>query len=124
MTWGTVRASVAMAMFDIPADVVGNAWFQVTLLDAYFGFVTVYVWIAWKEQGLVARLLWLPAVLLWGNFALAAYMLRELFSVRANEPEALSQVFTHRRPGKTVMPAVFFMTGIVVYLLSAKNLPA
>ena len=71
MLAGTVRASLAQALFDIPPEVYRNPWFQVTLLDAYFAFLTFYVWVAWKERSTAARALWLVAILLWGNFALA-----------------------------------------------------
>ena len=83
MLWGTVRASLAQALFDIPPEVTGNPWFQVTLFDAYFAFFTFYVWVAWKEQALAARVLWFLAIGLWGNFAMATYMLVELFRLPA-----------------------------------------
>lgn len=120
MLWGTVRASLAQALFDIPPEVYGNPWFQVTLFDAYFAFLTFYVWVAWKEQSLGARVLWFITVILWGNFAMATYMLVELFRVRADAP--LGEVFTTRRPGNLVLPAVFTVLGAAVYLLGAKNL--
>ena len=117
MTWGTVRASLQQAMFDIPPEVTGNPWFQVTLFDAYFAFITFYVWIAWKERNLAARILWLIVVLLWGNFAMATYMLRELF--RVSESEGLTAVFTTRRPGHLTLPVVFLVLGVIAYLLGA-----
>jgi hypothetical protein len=120
MLWGTVRASLAQALFDIPPEVYGNPWFQVTLFDAYFAFLTFYIWIAWKEQSLGARVLWFVTVILWGNFAMATYMLVELFRVRADAP--LGEVFTTRRPGHLALPAVFTVLGAAVYLLGAKNL--
>jgi hypothetical protein len=120
MLWGTVRASLAQALFDIPPEVTGNPWFQVTLLDAYFAFLTFYVWVAWKEQSLGARVLWFTTVILWGNFAMATYMLVELFRVRADAP--LGQVFTTRHPGRLALPAAFTAVGVLVYLLGAKNL--
>jgi hypothetical protein len=120
MLWGTVRASLAQALFDIPSEVYGNPWFQVTLFDAYFAFLTFYIWIAWKEQSLGARVLWFVTVILWGNFAMATYMLVELFRVRADVP--LGEVFTTRRPGHLALPAVFTVLGTAVYLLGAKNL--
>lgn len=119
MTWGTVRASLAQAMFDIPSVVTSNPWFQVTLLDAYFGFTTFCVWVVWKEQRLAARILWVLAILLWGNFAMATYMLVELFRVPASGP--LEPVFTRRNPGRLPLPAVFVTLGAVFYLLAAKN---
>ncbi|GIK99933.1 MAG: hypothetical protein BroJett029_41420 [Alphaproteobacteria bacterium] len=119
MLWGTVRASLAQALFDIPPEVYGNPWFQVTLLDAYFAFLTFYVWVAWKEQSAGARVLWFLTVILWGNFAMATYMLVQLFRVPADAP--LAQVFTTREPGRLGLPAGFVALGVVIYLLGAKN---
>ncbi len=120
MSWGTVRASMAQALFDIPPAVTGNPWFQVTLLDAYFAFLTFSVWVVWKEQRTAARILWVITVLLWGNFAIATYMLVELFKLPLNSP--LDPVFTQRRPGNLALPATFTVLGILVYLLGARNL--
>lgn len=119
MTWGTVRASLAQALFDIPPEVYGNPWFQVTLFDAYFAFFTFYVWIAWREQSLGARILWFITVMLWGNFAMATYMLVALF--RVSPDGHLTEVFTTRQPGKLALPTAFAIAGAVVYLLGAKN---
>lgn len=119
MLWGTVRASLAQALFDIPPEVTGNPWFQVTLFDAYFAFLTFYVWVAWKEQTLAARVLWFLAIGLWGNFAMATYMLVELF--RIPPTGSLTPVFTTRNPGRTALPAAFTVLGVAIYLLGAKN---
>jgi len=119
MTWGTVRASLAQALFSIPPEVYRNPWFQVTLLDAYFAFVTVFVWVAWKEKRMAARVLWGVAIALWGNFAMAAYLLRELFLVPTDGD--LAQVFSTRRDGGLRLPATFVGIGVGVYLLGAKH---
>ncbi len=119
MLWGTVRASLAQALFDIPPEVYGNPWFQVTLFDAYFAFLTFYVWVAWKEQSTGARVLWFLAVMLWGNFAMATYMLVQLF--RAPADGSLERIFTTREPGRLGLPAVFVALGVAIYLLGAKN---
>jgi hypothetical protein len=119
MTWGTVRASLTQALFDIPPEVYRNPWFQVTLFDAYFAFLTFYVWIAWKERSTPARVLWAITVVLWGNFAMATYMLRELFAVKAGA--SLTEVITTPRPGRVALPAAFVVLGAFVYLLGAKN---
>ena len=120
MTVGTIRASLAQALFDIPPEVIGNPWFQVTLFDAYFAFFTFYVWIAWREQSLGARILWFVTVMLWGNFAMATYMLMALCRVPA-ATGTLTEVFTSRQPGRLGVPAVFVAVGVGVYLLGAKN---
>lgn len=98
----TSWASLHCPLFDIPSDVIGHPWFMATLLDAYWGFITFYVWAAWKERSGAARVLWLPAVLLLGNFAMAAYFLRELFAIRTTEEIGL--VFTRRNPGHLLLP--------------------
>jgi predicted permease len=120
MTWGTLRASFAQALFDIPPEVYRNPWFQVTLLDAYFAFLTFFVWVAWKETRSVTRVLWGVAIVLWGNFAMAAYLLRELFRVPTQG--SLAEVFASRRDSGLAWPSAFVALGVAVYLLGAKNL--
>lgn len=119
MLAGTVRASLAHALFDIPPEVYLNPWFQVTLLDAYCAFLTFFVWVAWKGGTLAARVLWFVAIMLWGNFALATYMLVELFRIPTSGP--LAAVFVTRRPGKLGLPLGLTVAGALVYLLGARN---
>ena len=113
-------ASTQCALFDIPREVFTHPWFIATLFDAYWAFITFYVWVAWKEQTNAARVLWFIAIILWGNLAMAAYMLIELF--RIQKIDQLGEIFSTRRPGKIPVPAVFAILGILVYLLGAKNL--
>lgn len=112
-----IWASLAQPIFAIPREVFLNPWFITTLFDAYFAFLTFYIWVAWKEQSLGARILWLLVVLMWGNFAMAIYMLVELF--RIDHFDRLGEVFTRRRPGKIALPMGFFIAGIIVYALGA-----
>jgi hypothetical protein len=113
-------ASSQCALFDIPREVFTHPWFIATLFDAYWAFIAFYVWVAWKEQSLAARILWFVAIILWGNLAMAAYLLIELF--RIQKIDQLGEVFATRRPGKLPVPAVFTTLGVLVYLLGAKNL--
>ncbi len=113
-------ASSHCALFDIPREVFTHPWFVATLFDAYFAFVAFWVWLAWKEGSIAARVLWLFTILLWGNPAIALYMLIELARVR-REGGGLDAVFTRRRPGATTLPAVLLGAAILVYLLGAKN---
>lgn len=113
-------ASSRCALFDIPREVFTHPWFIATLLDAYFAFVAFWVWVAWKEGALAARLLWLFAILLWGNPAIAIYVLRELARAR-REGGGLDAVFAAKRPGDTALPAVLLALAALVYLIGAKN---
>jgi hypothetical protein len=86
----TTWAGNHTAIWAIPREVYGHPWFVATLFDTYFAFLTFYVWLAYKETGLLAKLLWLVAILLLGNIAMAAYMLWKLSRLPSNAPlEAL-----------------------------------
>lgn len=93
-----------------------DPWVIATLFDAYWAFISFYVWVAWKEQSLAARLLWFVAIILLGNLAMSAYMLVQLFAVPAAGP--LAEVFTRRQPGKVLLPGVLAVVAAVVYLLA------
>ena len=63
-------------------------WTWATLADAYFGFLTFYAWVFYKERGLAARVGWFVAIMLLGNIAMATYMLVQLARLRPGEPVA------------------------------------
>lgn len=65
-----------------------NGWTIATLFDAYFGFMTFYVWLAYKERRWLPRLGWLIAILLLGNMAMATYVLLQLRRLPTDEPMA------------------------------------
>lgn len=113
-------ASSQCALFAIPREVFTHPWFIATLFDAYWAFIAFYVWVAWKEQTLAARVLWFVAIILLGNLAMATYLLIELF--RIQKIDRLGEVFATRRPGRTALPAVLSALGAVVYLLGASAL--
>lgn len=75
----TTWASTEVALWKTPPEVATHPWFIATLFDTYFAFLTFYVWLAYKETSNLARVLWLLAILLLGNIAMAIYLLRELF---------------------------------------------
>lgn len=116
----TGYAGSQCALFAIPRDVLTHPWFVATLLDAYWAFITFYVWVAWKEQSLAARVLWFVAIILWGNIAMALYVLVELGRIRRRDQ--LGEVIAARRPGRAALPAVLSAAGAVVYALGARPL--
>jgi hypothetical protein len=75
-TWASLRQPVWQwgGLTDAP----DNGWTIATLFDAYFGFVTFYVWLAYKERRWIPRIGWLIAILLLGNMAMSAYVLLQL----------------------------------------------
>ena len=67
--WGGLRAP--------PND----AWTIATLCDAYCGFLTFYVWVLYKERRWARRIAWYVAIMALGNMAMAAYVLKELWTL-------------------------------------------
>ena len=80
----TTYASLDRSILDVPREVTSAPWFHATLADAYFGFLTFYVWVYYKEATTMRRLLWFVLIMTLGNIAMAIYMLIQL---RSWEPE-------------------------------------
>jgi hypothetical protein len=55
-----------------------RGWTIATLMDAYFGFLTFYVWVFYKEPRWLPRLTWFAAIMLLGNMAMSAYVVLQL----------------------------------------------
>jgi hypothetical protein len=69
-------------------------WAIATLFDAYCGFLTFFVWVAFRERSLGVKILWLVLILLLGNIAMSFYVLVQLFRMKPGEP--LSSLFSSR----------------------------
>ena len=89
----TVRTSFQMSLVDSFPLFGSNPWAVATLWDAYFGFLTFYVWVAWRERGWGARVLWFVLIMSLGNIAMSGYMLIQLVRLKPDEPlESLLRV--------------------------------
>jgi len=64
----------------------GSPWAVATLFDAYFGFLTFFVWVCFKERTIAARTLWFVLIMSLGNIAMSGYVLIQLFRLRAEQP--------------------------------------
>ena len=82
----TTWASNYVPLWKMPRSVTTHPWFIANLFDTYFAFLTFWAWVAYKESSNLARFLWLIAILLLGNIAMAIYLLRELFTIPASAP--------------------------------------
>ncbi|MCA8996636.1 MAG: DUF1475 family protein [Planctomycetaceae bacterium] len=91
MLFLTVRASMVRPVWD-NGSLMRDPWFVATLADAYFGFLTFSVWVAYKETGWVARVLWFIGIMLLGNFAMSAYVLRELWTLPEHATSAEQRI--------------------------------
>lgn len=75
-------------------------WTIATLADAYFGFLTFYAWVFYKETAATARVGWFVAVMLLGNIAMAVYMLIQLARLEDGAP--VEQLLLRRTPRPAV----------------------
>ncbi|MEB3206587.1 MAG: DUF1475 family protein [Vampirovibrionales bacterium] len=91
MLTGVISACLQQNMFLIPPQVSGNPWFRATLLDAYAGFLIVFVWIAFRERLLWVKLLWFVLLMSLGNIATSTYVLWALIRLPKHAP--LSALF-------------------------------
>lgn len=70
-------------LFEAGGELLRNPWGVATLFDAYFGFVTFFVWVAYKERTILARVAWFVLIMALGNIAMALYVLLHLFRMPA-----------------------------------------
>ncbi|UCG13187.1 MAG: DUF1475 family protein [Deltaproteobacteria bacterium] len=90
----TVAASIDQNLFVAVRNMWPNWWFRATLADAYFGFLTFFVWVAYKEVHLWRKVVWFVAFMLLGNLTIATYMLLELAKLR--EGDSVKTLLTRR----------------------------
>ena len=112
MTWVSWYASTAPTITSLPhyaalagkegvnvikgfEIVCAEPWGLATMFDAYFGFLAFWLYVAWRERTLGARAGWLVALLLLGNFAIAAYAL--LCLKQSGDETDLGKVFFTRK---------------------------
>jgi hypothetical protein len=89
MSWITVIASLNRNVMQAGSGLWPDPWFSATLMDAYFGFLTFFVWVAYKESNWIGRCLWFVAIMLLGNFAMSGYLLWKLLKIKDFTWEAL-----------------------------------
>ena len=87
--WASLRIPIWKAGPDI-----ADPWSLATLADAYAGFLTFFVWVAYREARLSAKVAWFVLIMALGNIAMSIYVLRELRGLAPGAP--LSSLFQKR----------------------------
>jgi Protein of unknown function (DUF1475) len=80
-TWASLEQNVLLGF----QYLFESRWGIATLFDTYFGFITIYLWIAYKEVTWGKRILWLALILTLGSIAFSIYILNQLRLLK-NEP--------------------------------------
>lgn len=82
----TIRTSLAVSLWEAWPSYAANPWAVATLYDAYFGFLTFYVWVVFKERKNWSRALWFVLIMGLGNIATSLYVLIQLMRLGREEP--------------------------------------
>ena len=81
----TVRTSMQVSLWSALPAFAASPWSMATLYDAYFGFLTFFCWLAWRERSLVVKIIWFVLIMLGGNIAMSLYVLIQLFQLKAED---------------------------------------
>ncbi len=108
MTWVSWYACTAPSISSLPEytgkglNVIGGyvtvcsePWGLATMLDAYFGFMVFWLYVAWRERTVASRLGWFVALMLLGNFAIAGYAL--ICLLNSDSETDLGKIFFTRK---------------------------
>lgn len=74
----TIWASLKENVFVAAERIWFDRWGRATLFDAYFGFITFFVWVAYKENSFLKKGLWFVLIMCFGNLAMSSYVLLQL----------------------------------------------
>lgn len=83
-TWVQMHKSIQLSPTEF--SWAASPWAVATLFDAYFGFITFFVWVCYKESGVGRKILWFFLIMGLGNIAMSGYVLIQLFRLRPEEP--------------------------------------
>jgi hypothetical protein len=81
----TVRTSLQVSLWNALPSFAASPWAMATLYDAYFGFLTFFCWLAWRERSLGLKILWFVLIMAGGNIAMSLYVLLQLFGLKPEE---------------------------------------
>lgn len=84
MLWVTTWASLQLNLFNHLPIIIHDPWVVASLFDAYYGFITFFLWVCYKEKSIFVIVLWFIGIMLLGNIAMAIYMLIQLFKLDKN----------------------------------------
>ena len=85
MLYLAITTSIKSDIFHLPAQVVNEPWFQITLVDFYFNITIISAWVIYKEKKLIAAIFWIIAFVLLGSIATAFYVFLQLLKLKEND---------------------------------------
>lgn len=112
----TSWASLHCPLFGVPREVATHPWFIATLFDAYFGFLTFYVWVAYRESHWVSKVSWFIGIMLLGNLAMASYCLSVLWAPTGGKK--ITELVLEKQTKLSLLGITFSLLGAAVLFLA------
>jgi len=81
----TTRTSMQVSLWSALPAFAASPWSMATLYDAYFGFLTFFCWLAWRERSPGLKIVWFVLIMAGGNIAMSLYVLIQLFQLKPEE---------------------------------------
>ncbi len=81
----TVWSAINENIMAIPPLVLNDVWFKATLFDAYFAFLSFFLWICYREKSILLKGFMFIAIVCLGNIAMSLYVLIALYRLRPGE---------------------------------------
>jgi|CXWL01.1.fsa_nt_gi membrane-bound acyltransferase YfiQ involved in biofilm formation len=85
MVYLVVVTSMKSDMFNLPAVVVNEPWFQTTLVDFYFLVTILSIWVIYKERKILNAIIWIVAFICLGSIGAAFYVFVQLRGLKEGE---------------------------------------
>jgi hypothetical protein len=82
----TIRTSLQVSLGSALHSLAANPWAMATRYDAYFGFLTFFCWLAWRERSLGTKVAGFVLILAGGHIAMSLHVLLQLFGLRPDQP--------------------------------------
>ncbi len=68
------------------AELLTNPWGIVSLVDLYVGFALFSIWVAYREEKIIAAVIWVVTIMVFGFFASSIYVLVALYRSNGSWP--------------------------------------
>ncbi len=81
----TIRTSLQQSLWEARPAFLASPWSMATLYDAYFGFLTFFCWLAWRERSTAIKVGWFILIMGLGNIAMSLYVLIQLFRLKPEQ---------------------------------------
>jgi len=85
MTYVVITTSIQSNLIDEWPKLAQIPWMSATIKDFYANTIVIFAWIAYKEQKIVSRLVWLVLIVGLGSIAVTLYVLIQLFKLKPGD---------------------------------------